>query len=63
MVNFKRLKKFAQKVGLEISHLLPEIANALRQYVRAEINDQELWRREYAPSTVIGRIGIGFVRN
>jgi hypothetical protein len=42
VVNFKRLKKFAQKEGLEISHLLPEIANALRQYVRAEINDQEL---------------------
>ncbi len=42
VVNLKRLKKFAQKEGLEISHLLSEIANALRQYVQTEINDQEL---------------------
>ncbi len=42
IINFQRLKNFAEREGLEISVFLPQIANSLNNYVREEINDSLL---------------------
>ena len=46
IVNLKRLKRFSQKEKMDIKHLLPEMAKALRKYLAQELNDAELKRKK-----------------
>lgn len=42
VTNYKRLKRFAKKEGIDISHLIPEMAQALTMYMETEIKDPYL---------------------
>ncbi|MDL1955724.1 MAG: hypothetical protein LWW95_01535 [Candidatus Desulfofervidus auxilii] len=42
IINYKRLKQYANKEKLDISNIIPELAQALTIYVKAELKDDYL---------------------